>query len=127
MPTEADRGATDEPTDDSGFAMPVDPIERRIVEAMADGSWDDLPGMGRPLPDIDESYEPGWWARRWVERQRRSDAADTLRKLIRDEVPRLRSQPDRMAAEARLRELNDLVADVNRHLAEGERVPEVRI
>lgn len=107
--------------------MPEDPIERRIVEAMADGSWDDLPGTGRPLPDIDEPYEPGWWARRWVERQRRSDAADALRRLIRDELPRLRARADRVAAQARVRELNDLVADVNRHLPEAEHVPEVRI
>lgn len=114
--------------DEGSPAMrPVDPVDRRILEAMADGSWDDLPGMGRPLPDIDETYEPGWWARRWVKRQRRSDAADGLRRLIREEVPRLRTSRDRAAAQARVDELNELVVEVNRGVPEGEQIPQVRL
>jgi hypothetical protein len=114
--------------DERGPEMrPVDPIERRLLEAMADGSWDDLPGAGRPLPDIDRDYEPGWWARRWVEMQRRSDAADTLRRLIREELPRLQVSRDRATAQRRVDELNQLVADVNRGLPEGEQVSPVQL
>jgi hypothetical protein len=121
------RRAADEAEEERPAMRPVDPVEQRIIEAMADGSWDDLPGMGRPLPDIDEAYEPGWWARRWVERQRRSDAADGLRRLIRDEVPRLRASRDRSAAQARVDELNELVVEVNRGVPEGEQIPLVRL
>jgi hypothetical protein len=121
------RRAADEAEEERPAMRPVDPVEQRIIEAMADGSWDDLPGMGRPLADIDEAYEPGWWARRWVERQRRSDAADGLRRLIRDEVPRLRASRDRSAAQARVDELNELVVEVNRGVPEGEQIPLVRL
>jgi hypothetical protein len=118
---------SDTPTDVASEAAPVDPVERKILEAMADGTWDDLPGMGRPLSDIDDDYQPGWWAKQWIERQRRSDAADALRRSIRDELPRLRAMRDRAAAAARVDEINALVDEVNRGLPDGEHVSPIRI
>jgi hypothetical protein len=115
---------TDSPDE---VAPPVlrDPVEQKIREAMADGSWDDLPGMGRPLPDIDREYHPGWWAKRWVDQQRKSIAADELRRVIRDEVPRLRTMRDRAAAQQRADTLNRLIDEVNEGLPPGDRISSV--
>ena len=44
--------------------------ENRIQEAMETGAFDDLPGLGKPIPDIDEPYDPLWWVKRWIERER---------------------------------------------------------
>ncbi len=55
--------------------------ERRIQEALDAGEFDDLPGRGRPLPGDARPYEPGWWARRYLERLRHDDAR---RQRVRD-------------------------------------------
>ncbi len=43
--------------------------DRRIREAMDRGEFDDLPGKGLPIPDLEEGYDPDWWAKKWVERE----------------------------------------------------------
>ena len=112
---------TDEPTwpDDVG----LDPVERQIREAMARGEFDALPGAGRPLPDLDSQYEPAWWAKRWVERSRRQDAANELRRLVREELPRLRAAVDGEAARARVAEINSAIQEANETLDPDDRIP----
>lgn len=58
--------------------------ENRIREAMEAGAFDDLPGAGKPIPDIDEPYDELWWVRKWVERERlRGEIRDELRAALR--------------------------------------------
>lgn len=44
--------------------------EQEIQRAEREGAFDHLPGAGRPLPDIDAPYDPMWWVRKFVKRQR---------------------------------------------------------
>jgi hypothetical protein len=58
----------------SGTVLPMEPrhetyAERRIREAIEAGEFDDLPGAGEPIADVDGSYDPTWWVRKWVERE----------------------------------------------------------
>jgi len=118
------------PTDPNPPTWPddvgLDPVERQIREAMARGEFDALPGAGKPLPDLDKQYEPAWWAKRFVERSRREDAANELRRLVRDEGPRLRAAVDRKAAEARAEEINAAIREVNETLDPADHVPLIR-
>lgn len=43
--------------------------ENRIREAIEEGQFDDLPGSGKPIPDIDEPYDPDWWIKQWIRRE----------------------------------------------------------
>ncbi|HSF86287.1 MAG TPA: DUF1992 domain-containing protein [Acidimicrobiia bacterium] len=43
-------------------------VERRIREAMDRGEFDDLPGIGEPLPDAGRPYDELWWVKKWVKR-----------------------------------------------------------
>lgn len=103
----------------------VDPVERSIREAIARGEFDNLPGAGKPLPNLDRQYDPDWWARRYLDAARAHDAADEMRRTIRKELPFLRTMPDRAAAAARIAELNALVDGVNRALDPEDRIPPV--
>jgi hypothetical protein len=38
--------------------------ENKIRAAIEAGKFDDLPGLGKPSPLIDEPYDPLWWVRR---------------------------------------------------------------
>ncbi|HEX7180612.1 MAG TPA: DUF1992 domain-containing protein [Thermoanaerobaculia bacterium] len=44
--------------------------ENRIRNAMEEGKFEDLPGFGKPIPDIDEPYDPMWWVKKWIKREK---------------------------------------------------------
>lgn len=46
--------------------------DNRIRQAMEEGQFDDLPGLGKPIPDIDEPYDPMWWVKKWMKREKMS-------------------------------------------------------
>lgn len=102
-------------------------VERQIREAAERGEFDDLPGSGRPLEDLEPVHDPAWWAKRFIKRERARDAADEVRRAIRAELPRLRVAPDRDAAAKRIEELNAIVEAANEHLAEADRVLSVEL
>lgn len=56
--------------------------ENRIQQAIEEGQFDNLPGTGKPIPDIDEPYDPMWWVKQWVRREKlgRELALGLLRK-----------------------------------------------
>src|SRR5215207_1904318 len=43
--------------------------ESPVEKAQARGEFDDLPGVGRPLPDLGDPDDPLWWVRRKAERE----------------------------------------------------------
>ena len=53
--------------------------ERMIREAMEQGKFDNLPGKGKPIPDLDRRLEPGWWAKRCIEAERERARAEDAR------------------------------------------------
>ena len=56
--------------------MPMTWIEQRLNELAAEGFFDDLPGNGEPIADLDTQYEPTWWAQRWIQRDAARQAAE---------------------------------------------------
>jgi hypothetical protein len=44
-------------------------IERQIREAQARGDFDDLPGTGKPLPDLDAPRDDLWWVKKLMRRE----------------------------------------------------------
>ena len=38
--------------------------ENKLLAAIEAGEFDNLPGLGKPSPLIDEPYDPWWWIRR---------------------------------------------------------------
>lgn len=47
--------------------------DRLIREAMERGEFDDLPGAGKPIPGMGKAYDPNWWVKSFVERERADD------------------------------------------------------
>ena len=44
--------------------------EAKIKAAMEEGKFDNLEGFGKPFEFDDTRYDPHWWVRRKVERER---------------------------------------------------------
>jgi DnaJ homologue, subfamily C, member 28, conserved domain len=38
-------------------------IDRQIREATERGEFDDLPGAGKPIPDLDKPFDKMWWVK----------------------------------------------------------------
>ena len=96
-------------------------IEHAIREAQEDGQFDDLPGRGKPLVGQGGSYDPDWWAKQLVQREKFSilPPALAIRKRVASELARigkLRREDDVRAA---LASLNDEITQTNRSVAEG--------
>ncbi len=47
--------------------------EQRISEAIEAGAFENLPGAGQPLRDLDEAYDELWWVKKWLRREQEGD------------------------------------------------------
>ena len=99
-------------------------IEQQILEAQQRGEFDGLPGLGKPIPDIDEPYREG----AWVAKKLKQEGVDpsfllppalALLKELEDLPGRLRQE----RSEARVRQIvldfNDRVRQAHAKPPEG--------
>jgi hypothetical protein len=45
-------------------------VEEQIQQAQTDGEFDQLEGKGKPIPGIEAPYDPLWWVKKLLERER---------------------------------------------------------
>ena len=91
-------------------------VERRIREATARGEFDDLPGAGRPIPDLDEPHDELWWVKGKLRREQVSWLPPTM--ALRREAEDALEAAARAGSEDEVRRI---VADLNRRIVEGNR------
>ncbi len=88
-------------------------IDQQIEEARSKGAFDNLPGEGRPLEDLEEVTDPGWWAKKLVKREQVSLLPPALE--IRRKIERCLEELWSLHDEARVREqLASLNAEIGR-------------
>jgi len=96
-------------------------IEQQIREAMEEGVFDNLEGKGKPIPDLGREYDPDWWAKKLVEREKVSLTPPAL--ALRRDVEQMLERLPRMRDEAEVRRaveaLNAQIRKVNATTAEG--------
>lgn len=96
-------------------------VERQIREGRERGEFDDLPGHGRPLPDLDRPRDELWWVRKKLRREKvsYSPPALSLRKEVDDALERIAAA----TSEAQVRDLvaaiNERIRYVNSHTVSG--------
>ena len=62
-------------------------IDAQVRVATEKGAFDNLPGAGKPLPNLDEVYDPLWWVKHLVKREEISvlpPSLELLRKVERE-------------------------------------------
>ncbi|WP_382305110.1 DnaJ family domain-containing protein [Herbiconiux sp. UC225_62] len=123
--TAADAGGTadaqrDDETHDAGaptMEQRAQFVEIQIRQAMRRGDFDDLPGAGKPLTHLTETYDPNWWIRRKIERERLTGLGPPALTL-RTEDAALDERIDEAGSERAVREL---LTDFNRRVVEARR------
>jgi hypothetical protein len=96
-------------------------IDAQIRVATERGAFDNLPGVGKPLPNLDQAYDPLWWVKQLVQRERISmlpPALELLRK-VETELATIEKLPDEAAVRRRVAALNVEIAKVNATVVEG--------
>jgi DnaJ-like protein len=89
-------------------------VERQIQEAMERGEFDNLPGAGKPIPDLDEPHDELWWVKQKLRREQLSYLPPTL--AVRKEAD------DALAAASRARSERDvrrIVVAINAKIREA--------
>lgn len=59
--------------------------DNQIREAMAEGKFDNLPGAGKPIPSLDQPYDPMWWVKKKIAEEQvklTKAQAEALKKLF---------------------------------------------
>ena len=94
--------------------------EELIRLAQDEGAFDNLPGVGKPL-DLGESYDPDWWVKKLVQREKVSMLPPSLELLrkVEAEIERIWTLSDEAAVRERIRALNADIARANARAAEG--------
>jgi len=110
--TPPDRSQDDVPDDEKDIAGQTrmdarsQYVEIQIQQAMRRGDFDDLPGEGKPIRDLHEAYDPNWWIRQKIERERLTGLGPPALTL-RTENAALDGQLDALASERQVREILD--------------------
>lgn len=96
-------------------------VDKQIREAAERGAFDDLPGSGKPLPNLDKPHGEMWWIKQKVQEEELSTEALLPTPLqLRKEIERL---PEEVADLPREQDVRELVADLNRRIAAWLRNP----
>jgi hypothetical protein len=97
-------------------------VEISIQQAMRRGDFDDLPGSGKPLTGLQNAYDPNWWIRQKIERERLTGLgppALTLRTEDAQLDERLDAAPSEDAARSMLSDFNARIIEARRQLQGG--------
>ncbi|MFF2622521.1 DnaJ family domain-containing protein [Oerskovia jenensis] len=96
-------------------------VDELVRQAMARGEFDDLPLAGKPIPGLGARYDPDWWLKNLVERERITGILPPAQ--LRADDAGLRDELDRLFSEESVREalaeFNARVVDARRQLLGG--------
>ena len=87
-------------------------VETAIQQAIRRGEFDDLPGAGKPLPDLGDHHDPDWWIRRKIRTEQLTGLGPTAL-MLRVESDELAQRLDELRREEDVREVLD---DFNRRV-----------
>jgi hypothetical protein len=87
-------------------------VDRQVREGMDRGDFDDLPGHGKPIDDIDRPRDELWWVKSKLRREEAQVLPPTL--VLRKEVEDARA---RIAAAPTEDEVRLIVAAINEKIA----------
>lgn len=85
---------------------------RRLIE---EGAFDNLPGAGKPIPDLDQPYDENWWLKSFLKREKLSVAPETLtlRVVIEREIETLWNLDDEAAVRQAVVKINLKIRRMN--------------
>ena len=96
-------------------------IDVQVRVAREQGAFDNLPGAGKPLPNLDQEYDPLWWVKQLIQREQVSILPPSLELLrkVEKELAAIETLNDEATVRRRVAALNVEIAKVNATVVEG--------
>jgi hypothetical protein len=96
-------------------------VEELIHKAREAGEFEDLEGAGKPIPGITDPYDPDWWVKKLLQREKLTVLPPALELLRKVEVGLAAVWGVSREADVRARvaALNGEIIKVNSRVAEG--------
>jgi hypothetical protein len=120
-PEERDAPSSDEEKDDTDAALRLEQmtlwVDLQVRRAMERGEFDNLPGAGKPIRGLGGTYDPDWWVKGLIEREKLTGLLPPALAL-RKEDAELDGRLDKETTEAGVRRL---VEDFNHGVVEARR------
>ena len=91
-------------------------VERQLREAAERGAFDDLPGAGKPIPDLDKPHDELWWVKQKLRRENFSYLPPTI--ALRKQAEEALEAAARAGSEDEVRRI---VGGINAKIIEGNR------
>lgn len=120
------RPATDRRTGRSAAAARMQQqtkwVDLQVRQAIERGDFDDLPGAGKPIEDLDREYDPDWWLKKLIEREQITGVLPPSLQLRKDDAALddlLDRQTTEQAARKLVEEFNERVIAARYSLPQG--------
>jgi hypothetical protein len=96
-------------------------IDEQIRVAKEQGAFDNLPGAGKPLPDLGREEGLDWWVRRLVQREQLSIVPPSLElaRKVEKELAAIEKLSDEATVRSRVAALNIEIAKTNATVTDG--------
>ena len=96
-------------------------IDAQIRVARERGAFDNLPGAGKPIPNLGQEHDPLWWVKQLIRREQISILPPSLELLrkVEKELAAIEKLNDEATVRHRLAALNVEIAKVNATAMEG--------
>ena len=96
-------------------------IDAQIRVAREQGAFDNLPGAGKPIPNLGQEHDPLWWVKQLVQREQISILPPSLELLrkVEKELAAIEKLDDEATVRHRVAALNVEIAKVNATVVEG--------
>jgi hypothetical protein len=96
-------------------------IERKIRESMDRGEFDNLPGQGQPIADLERPYDELWWLRKKLRDEQLSIDPPTLvlRREYEDALVRISAARSEGEVRRIVAAINERIVYVNSHTSFG--------
>ena len=92
-------------------------IETSIQQAIRRGEFDDLPGAGKPLKNIDGKHDPDWWIKQKIENEDLTGLGPPALSLRVENA----EIEQRLSAMTREEDVREYLADFNKRIIEARR------
>jgi hypothetical protein len=96
-------------------------VDAQIRVATEAGAFDNLPGAGKPLPNLGQEHDPLWWVKQLVQREQISTLPPSLELLrrVERELAAIEKLHDEATVRHRVAALNVEIAKINATVVEG--------
>ncbi len=96
-------------------------VDKAVRDAEARGDFENLPGLGKPIPGLNRPHDELWWLKQMLQREDLAFVPDSLalRRELDAALAKIQRAPSEAAVRRIVTEINARIGEVNRTVTSG--------